>query len=317
MTTRRNDRHAALTDAVTRRESDWVDADGNWAHGEAGEIHDHDRGLLYDLGTMNRRRALGLLGGVGALAALAACSTGTGTTATGSSTSATSSGTSSSSGSSSTSSASADGTLTEVPDETGGPYPADGSNGVNVLDDSGIVRSDIRSSFGSSTTTAAGVPLTIKLTVRDTSTGAAKTGAAVYLWHCDREGQYSLYSRAVTGENYLRGVQETDATGTVTFTSIFPACYSGRWPHIHFEVYSSVADATSSGPIVKTSQIALPQEACDAVYATDGYSASVGNLSQVTLQRDNVFGNDAGIHQIATMSGNTSSGYTSALTVGV
>jgi len=317
MTTRRNDRHAALTDAVTRRESDWVDAAGNWAHGEAGEIHDHDRGLLYDLGTMNRRRALGLVGGVGALAALAACSTGTGTTATGSSTSTTSSGTSSSSGSSSTSSASADGTLTEVPDETGGPYPADGSNGVNVLDDSGIVRSDIRSSFGSSTTTAAGVPLTIKLTVRDTSTGAAKTGAAVYLWHCDREGQYSLYSRAVTGENYLRGVQETDATGTVTFTSIFPACYSGRWPHIHFEVYSSVAGATSSGPIVKTSQIALPQEACDAVYATDGYSASVGNLSQVTLQRDNVFGNDAGIHQIATMSGNTSSGYTSALTVGV
>jgi len=320
MTRRRNDRHAALTDAVTRRESDWVDADGNWAHGEAGEIHDHDRGLLYDLGTMNRRRALGLLGGVGALAALAACSTGTGTTATGSSSSTTSSGTSGSSGSSgssSTTSASADGTLTEVPDETGGPYPADGSNGVNVLDDSGIVRSDIRSSFGSSTTTAAGVPLTIKLTVRDTSTGAAKTGAAVYLWHCDREGQYSLYSRAVTGENYLRGVQETDATGTVTFTSIFPACYSGRWPHIHFEVYSSVADATSSGPIVKTSQIALPQEACDAVYATDGYSASVGNLSQVSLQRDNVFGNDAGIHQIATMSGNTSSGYTSALTVGV
>ncbi len=315
MTTRRNDRHAALTDAVTRRESDWVDAD-------AREIHDHDRGLLYDLGTMNRRRALGLLGGVGALAALAACSTGTGSTATGS----TATGSTppeppprrrraaASSGSSTTS---ADGTLTEVPDETGGPYPADGSNGVNVLDDSGIVRSDIRSSFGSSTTTAAGVPLTIKLTVRDTSTGAAKTGAAVYLWHCDREGQYSLYSRAITSENYLRGVQETDSTGTVTFTSIFPACYSGRWPHLHFEVYSSVTDATSSGPIVKTSQIALPKETCDVVYATDGYSSSVRNLSQVSLQRDNVFGNDAGIHQIASMSGDASSGYTAALTIGV
>jgi protocatechuate 3,4-dioxygenase beta subunit len=317
MTTRRNDdtaaRHAALTDAVTRRESDWVDADGN-------EVHDHDRGLLYDLGTMNRRRALGLLGGVGALAALAACSTGTGSTGTGSSSSTTSSGTSSTSSTSSgTSSASSDaaGTLTEVDDETAGPYPGDGSNGVNVLDDSGIVRSDIRSSFGSSTTTAAGVPLTVKLTVRDTSTGAARTGAAVYLWHCDRDGQYSLYSRAITGENYLRGVQETDSTGTVTFTSIFPACYSGRWPHIHFEVYSSVADATSSGPIVKTSQIALPKETCDVVYATDGYSTSVRNLSQVSLQRDNVFGNDAGIHQIATMSGDTSSGYTSALTIGV
>ena len=59
---------------------------------------------------------------------------------------------------------------TEVPDETGGPYPGDGSNGVNVLDDSGIVRSDIRSSFGSSTTIAEGVPLTIALTVRDAAT---------------------------------------------------------------------------------------------------------------------------------------------------
>lgn len=301
MTTRRNDRHAALTDAVTRRESDWVDADGH-------EIHDHDRGLLYDLGTMNRRRALGVLGGVGALAALAACGTGTGSAATGAS---------GSSSGSSTTSASADGTLTEVPDETSGPYPADGSNGVNVLDDSGIVRADIRSSFGSSTTTAAGVPLTIKLTVRDTSTGAAKTGAAVYLWHCDRDGQYSLYSRAVTSENYLRGVQETDATGTVTFTSIFPACYSGRWPHIHFEVYSKVSDATSSGPIVKTSQIALPRATCETVYATTGYEQSVGNLSQVSLERDNVFGDDGGIHQLATMSGSATSGYTAALTIGV
>ena len=82
-----------------------------------------------------------------------------------------------------------------MPDETGGPYPGDGSNGVNVLDDSGIVRSDIRSSFGSSTTVAEGVPLTIALTVRDAATGSALVGAGVYLWHCDRDGNYSLYSR--------------------------------------------------------------------------------------------------------------------------
>jgi protocatechuate 3,4-dioxygenase beta subunit len=315
MTTRPHRHHAALDEAAARTEQDWVDADGR-------EIEDHDRGLLYDLGTMNRRRALGLLGGVGALAALAACGTGSGSTPTGASSSSSSS--SSAATSSGTTTADASGTLTgapdpvgEVDDETAGPYPGDGSNGANVLDDSGVVRSDIRSSFGSSTTTAAGVPLTIQLTVRDTATGAARTGAAVYLWHCDREGRYSLYSNGVTGENYLRGVQEADASGTVTFTSIFPACYSGRWPHIHFEVYSSVADATSSGPIVKTSQIALPQEACAAVYATDGYSASVRNLSSVSLARDNVFGNDGGIHQIATMSGDTSAGYTAALTIGV
>ena len=44
--------------------------------------------------------------------------------------------------------------------------------------------------------------------------------------------------------NYLRGVQSADDTGTVEFTSIFPACYSGRWPHVHFEVYENVANAT-------------------------------------------------------------------------
>ena len=84
-------------------------------------------------------------------------------------------------------------------------------------------------------------------------------GAAVDLWHCDRAGRYSMYSVGVEDENYLRGIAKTDSHGTAWFKTIFPGCYSGRWPHIHFEVYSSVAKAVASGPIVKTSQIALPQ----------------------------------------------------------
>jgi protocatechuate 3,4-dioxygenase beta subunit len=186
-----------------------------------------------------------------------------------------------------------------------------------VLDDSGIVRGDIRSSFGSSSTVAEGVPLTIALTVRDAATGSALAGRGVYLWHCDREGRYSLYSQGVETENYLRGVQQTDANGTVTFTSVYPACYSGRWPHIHFEVYDDVATAVASGPIVKTSQIALPEETNALVYATSGYEASVRNAAQVSLAGDNVFGDDGGIHQIATMSGSVGAGYTAALTIGI
>ena len=263
----------------------------SWRDAQGELIDEEDRGLVYDVRTLvDRRAALGLFGGITITALLAACA--------------------SPASSSSTSS-------TEVPDETGGPYPADGSNGVNVLDDSGIVRSDIRSSFGRSTTTAEGVPLTIQLTVRDAATGDALTGAAVYLWHCNRDGRYSLYSGGVEDENYLRGVQQVDDSGTVTFTSIFPAAYSGRWPHIHFEVYSDVDGAVASGPIVKTSQIALPKEACDAVYATTGYEQSVRNLSQTSLASDNVFGDDGGIHQLASMSGSASSGYTAALTIGV
>jgi protocatechuate 3,4-dioxygenase beta subunit len=246
----------------------------------------HDRGLAFDLGTMSRRRMLAAAGAgaavvlLGARPAAAAC-------------------------------------LAEVESETNGPYPADGSNGIDIRTASGIVRSDIRPSFGTATGVAEGVPLTFSLTVQDLDC-APLAGAAVYVWHCDRAGNYSLYSSAVVNENYLRGIQETDETGTVTFTSIFPACYSGRWPHIHFEVYASLADATSgSGPIRKISQIALPEAADTAVYATTGYEQSVTNLGQITLATDNVFGDDSAARELATISGDVSSGFVASLTVTV
>jgi len=168
------------------------------------ELHDHDWGLSHDLPTLlSRRRALTLLGGAGLAAALAGCGiTGADDSAGGSPTASSAAGTAT------------DGT--EIPEETAGPYPGDGSNGVNVLTESGIVRSDITSSFGSASGVAQGVPLTIKLKVLDTGNGSAGLqGAAVYLWHCDRDGRYSLYSEGITQENYLRGVQETGSDGSV------------------------------------------------------------------------------------------------------
>ncbi|WP_404382310.1 intradiol ring-cleavage dioxygenase [Knoellia locipacati] len=278
---------------------------------------DHDRGLEFDVATLlDRRRALGLFGGAGLLA-LAGCADAT-TSATSSPTASSSASSSATARASAGASASAGAATTEVPDETGGPYPGDGSNGVNVLDDAGIIRSDITSSFGTSTTKAEGVALTVNLTVTDSSNGyAAMEGVAVYLWHCDREGNYSMYSQGVENENYLRGVQPTNANGTATFTTIFPAAYMGRWPHIHFEVYRSTAEATSTGQIVKTSQLALPEAVCNTVYATSGYEQSVRNMSRTTLTSDNVFGDDGGIHQLATVTGDASSGFVANLTIGV
>ncbi len=204
-----------------------------------------------------------------------------------------------------------------IPEETGGPFPADGSNGINVLTESGIVRSDITTSFGSASGTAGGVPLTIDLTILDVSSGGTPvTGAAVYLWHCDREGAYSLYSSGVTDQNYLRGVQEAGADGKVSFKSIFPAAYSGRWPHIHFEVYPSLTEATAAGSKLVTSQIALPKDACDLVYATAGYEQSVQNMAQTSLDTDNVF-SDGYSTQLGTASGSVAEGMTVKLNVGV
>jgi protocatechuate 3,4-dioxygenase beta subunit len=269
------------------------------------EVHDHDRGLSHDLPTLlSRRRALTLLGGAGLAAALAGC--GAATTANDSSAAATTS--------------SAAGTAaagTEIPEETAGPYPGDGSNGVNVLTESGIVRSDITSSFGSASGVAQGVPLTVKLKVLDTGNGSAGLkGAAVYLWHCDRDGRYSLYSEGITQENYLRGVQETGSDGSVQFTSIYPAAYSGRWPHIHFEVYPSLDAATTASGKLRTSQLALPEAPCKLVYATEGYSQSLQNMAQTSLDTDNVFSDGYSL-QLATVTGTVADGMTATLNVPV
>ncbi len=271
------------------------------------ELEEHDRGLVYDLATLDRRQLLKLLGfgGVSAgLFVLAGCASA------GSSASATAA-------SSSAAATAVGASCAVIPEETAGPFPADGSNGPDVLNQSGVVRKDIRSSFGSSTTVAQGVPLAIQLTIQDAATCKALAGAAVYLWHCDRDGNYSLYSQAAASENYLRGVQAADDNGLVTFQSIFPACYSGRWPHIHFEVYPSLEMATDEANKVATSQIALPKDACDLVYATDGYSQSVTNLSRVSLASDMVFADDGGVHELGTVTGSVADGMTVALTVPV
>ncbi|PUB31546.1 protocatechuate 3,4-dioxygenase beta subunit [Promicromonospora sp. AC04] len=256
-----------------------------------------DQGLSFDVGTLvSRRRVLSLLGvGIGAVG-LAAC------------------GASDPTGTSSSAATTSDG---EIPDETAGPYPGDGSNGPDVLEETGIVRSDIRSSIGGGAT-AAGVPMTLTLTLLDMANDDAPfQDVAVYVWHCDAAGGYSMYSEGLEDETYLRGVQVTDSDGVATWTSIFPACYTGRWPHIHFEVYPDVGSIDDSTNAIATSQVALPEDVARTVYALDEYAGSTENLDQVTLDTDNVFSDDGGELQLATVSGDADSGYTVALTVRV
>ncbi|HEY1418793.1 MAG TPA: hypothetical protein VGF41_12860, partial [Myxococcaceae bacterium] len=127
------------------------------------------------------------------------------------------------------------GSCASIPEETAGPFPGDGSNGPNALALSGIVRSDIRASLGASSASATGVPLTLALTlVNPVSSCAPVVGAAVYVWHCDALGRYSLYS---FGSLARAG----------SAVSRRPIRRGGRWPHIHFEIYPSLASATSSG----------------------------------------------------------------------
>ena len=288
----------------------------------------HEHGLAADLSAMlnlasDRRQTLRwLLAGASALPVLG-CGGGSGgdiTSATMSASTTTPATTTTTT--TPTTGTSVAGSCAVIPEETGGPYPADGTNStaggvVNVLTQSGVIRSDIRGSFNGPTGVAAGVPLTIKLQLVNANGGcAALSGYAVYLWHCDRDGNYSLYSNGVTSENYLRGVQASDAGGNVAFQTIFPGCYSGRMPHVHFEVYPTLAKSTSAANRVKTSQFTFPMATLNDVYASAAYSTSVRNLAAISYATDMVFSDGTSL-QMAAMSGSVASGYVATLTIGV
>jgi Dioxygenase len=218
-----------------------------------------------------------------------------------------------------------------LPEETSGPFPADGSdlhdrgpgplgpNGQwpgptpvgpdgqgpgpgrpgpdrrskvrNILAAPGIVRQDIRSSFDTSSTVAAGVPLRVELTLLDLSRSCQPLAdSAVYLWNCNRDGDYSLYGRGIEHENYLRGVQFTDREGRLAFQTIFPACYSGRYPHLHLEIFKKGERSLNAATRVRTTQLTAPREVCSRVYqGAPGYTRSAAQFKGLLPSDDMVF----------------------------
>ena len=272
--------------------------------------HDHqDGGFHLDLGRLQRRRAmLGLLAAGGVGAALWAF----GRPAGGSEPNLSALG--------------PDGSqCLKLPEETAGPYPGDGSNRldgatVNVLTEEGILRRDLRSGLGGQGPATDGVLLDLELALVDV-TNACKplAGHAVYLWHCDAAGVYSIYGD--TTATWLRGMQEGDAAGVVRFTTIFPGTYEGRWPHLHFEVFPSATAAVSGRAALLTSQIALPSDAAAAIYAADArYEASRGPFSRVSLTGDNIFGDNTPEQRAAqtlVLTGDATRGPTGRVTIGL
>lgn len=240
---------------------------------------DHDLGLPHDLSRLLSRRAALTLIGSGAAASLAGCDylpfmnrAEAEVTARG-----------------------GDGLeCVAHPRETASPFPADGSNRAhgtlaNVLADSGIVRTDLRPNLGNSGTPADGVAVSLSLKLVDVGKGCAPLrDLALYLWHCDAAGKYSIYE--LPAATYLRGVGVSNADGEVNLSTIVPGCYEGRYPHFHFEVYPSLAKATNHKNRLLTSQLAIPADVCKAVYDTvPAYKASIAAFARSPLNRDGIF----------------------------
>ena len=263
----------------------------------SSDSHDHDLGLAHDLPLLERRAALGLVAAAGAAAWLW--------------------------GSSPIRAAAA--ACVADPRETAGPFPADGTNMArgptsNALASKAVVRSDIRSSFvGGSNATAVGVPVRMTLTLVDAGAGCRPlAGHVVYVWHCDAEGRYSLYD--LPQESWLRGVQVTDAGGRVSFTTVFPGYYPGRYPHIHFEVFRNLASATNGRNGLLVGQLAMPREPSAAVYATRDYGNSAAAFAGSSIQADGIFRDNLPAQiaqQTLAMSGSPAAGYSATGTVGL
>src|SRR5271168_3439721 len=242
--------------------------------------HGHDLGLQHDLGAFfNRRRVLALLASVGAIGELSAADKG--------------SAFSTARAEAIAKAADARNCVLE-PNETEGPFPGDGSNNAhgkltNILKRTGIVRRDMRTNVGTTAITAQGQALDLEITLVKAGRACAPlAGHAIYIWQCDALGRYSIYD--VSNASYLRAVGVTDTAGKAVFRTIFPGCYSGRYPHIHFEVYASLQKATSYKNRLLTSQIAMPADACRAIYASKRYGVSAANFASMRVERDDVFG---------------------------
>jgi protocatechuate 3,4-dioxygenase beta subunit len=185
-----------------------------------------------------------------------------------------------------------------TPSETAGPYP----DQLGMIANTAFHRRDVREG-------RAGTPLTLTLTVANANNACnAVAGAFVEIWQCDAAGRYSEYVQPGydgTGQTFLRGVQTSDAAGKVTFTTIYPGWYAGRATHIHVNVYVN-------GRVVKTTQVAFPEDVSAEVYANGVYAAKGQNTTRNAS--DMVF-SDGVQYELASVNGSPASGYTAALTV--
>lgn len=87
-------------------------------------------------------------------------------------------------------------------------------------------------------------------------------------------------------------------------------------PHVHFEVYSTLAKETLASNRIKTSQFGFPTATLAEAYAASGYPASVRDLAAISDATANVFSDGTAL-QIAAVTGSAAAGYVAALTVGV
>jgi protocatechuate 3,4-dioxygenase beta subunit len=164
------------------------------------------------------------------------------------------------------------------PQQTAGPFFVD-----EVLD-----RSDIRSDPATGQfSPGAPLRLTFRLSRLTGSDCAPLPAARVDVWHCDAAGRYSDvrdWGGSTTGQKFLRGFQTTNASGSASFTTIYPGAYEGRAVHVHFKIRTPASGAAAQE---FTSQLYFDDALSDRVYALAPYASAPRHRTR--NERDGLF----------------------------
>lgn len=184
-----------------------------------------------------------------------------------------------------------------MPTEIAGPFP--------IKSPSDWVRANI---IGNRSGVALMINFTI-LNVNDNCNPLANV--FVDLWQCDAKGNYSEYAQQLDGDftsdHFLRGRQTTDASGKVSFISIYPGWYPGRAPHLHVEVKNA------NGNSLLVTQIAFPENISTTVYANQAYNG----VFDTSNTSDGEFADSVDQNMVDSITGDVQNGYTAQKTIRV
>jgi protocatechuate 3,4-dioxygenase beta subunit len=194
---------------------------------------------------------------------------------------------------------------------TVGPYP-------NIMSKE---RRDVRANSTGNTTPKEGVPLTLRIRVYDLNNNCAPiSDAFVDIWSCDAVGVYAAYSAFnTTGQDFCRGYQRTDSSGTVEFMTIFPGSYSGRAIHIHFSIQGMERDLTPNANGPNLANVFVGQLYFTRAIADDVFNAMPIYKMGAAItpnESDGIYSSDGGKDFIVTMT-KDGAGYIGEIALGV
>jgi protocatechuate 3,4-dioxygenase beta subunit len=177
-----------------------------------------------------------------------------------------------------------------------------------------LIRRDIRDG-------RPGLLTTLRMKVVDAATCAPLPGAAIDIWHCDAQGNYSAapqlgrqtrdardHLTPANTERFCRGRQIADANGMVEFTTIFPGWYPGRAPHIHLKAYLAERAAA-------TSQLFFASDLAREIYATGIYAPH--GQAETTNATDGVLAAAHGANGSWPKAARINNGLTASITLGI